>query len=108
MKKLITLIAVLIGLKSVAQNIPPQAINFQGVAIDADGDPIPGYDMVGRPIDNAELDIRLTVLDGSPSGAERFKETHTIRTDAYGLFTLEIGVALAQIQIFRRNHASTE
>jgi len=91
MKKIIAAAALLLTSSiAIAQGVP-QRINYQAVAIDADGDPIPGYDMVGRPIDNAEMDIRLTVLDGSPSGAERFKETHTVRTDAYGLFTLEIG-----------------
>ena len=108
MKNIIAAAALLMASSMALAQGVPQRINYQAVAIDADGDPLPGYDMVGRPIDNAEMDIRLTVLDGSPSGAERFKETHTIRTDAYGLFTLEIGVALAQIQIFRRNHASTE
>jgi hypothetical protein len=91
MKKIIAAAALLLASSvALAQGVP-QRINYQAVAIDADGDPIPGYDMVGRPIDNAEMDMRLTVLDGSPSGAERFKETHTVRTDAYGLFTLEIG-----------------
>ena len=91
MKNIITAAALLLASSMALAQGVPQRINYQAVAIDADGDPIPGYDMVGRPIDNAEMDIRLTVLDGSPSGAERFKETHTIRTDAYGLFTLEIG-----------------
>ena len=91
MKNIIAAAALLMASSMALAQGVPQRINYQAVAIDADGDPIPGYDMVGRPIDNAEMDIRLTVLDGSPSGAERFKETHTIRTDAYGLFTLEIG-----------------
>jgi hypothetical protein len=91
MKKIIAAAALLLASSMALAQGVPQRINYQAVAIDADGDPIPGYDMVGRPIDNAEMDMRLTVLDGSPSGAERFKETHTVRTDAYGLFTLEIG-----------------
>jgi hypothetical protein len=91
MKKLLFAAAALLSCSLAFAQGVPQRINYQAVALDADGDPIPGYDMVGRPIDNAEMDIRLTIHDGSPSGAQKFRESHTVRTDAYGLFTLEIG-----------------
>jgi hypothetical protein len=91
MKKFITLLAVLVGLQSVAQNIPPQAINFQGVAIDKNGIPVPGMDELGNPIQNAGIKVRFSILAGSATGVTTYREVHETTTDEFGRFNLEIG-----------------
>ena len=90
MKKLIALLAVLVGLQSVAQNIPPQAINFQGVAIDKNGIPVPGMDEVGNPIQNSAIRVRFSILTGSATGIVSYQEEHLTSTDEFGRFNLEI------------------
>lgn len=100
MKKLITLIAVLIGLQSVAQNIPPQAINFQGVAIDKNGIPVPGMDELGNPIQNSAIRVRFSILTGSATGIISYQEEHLTTTDEFGRFNLEIGRGTATNGVF--------
>jgi hypothetical protein len=91
MKKLITIIAVLVGIQAAAQNLPPQAINFQGVAIDKNGIPVPGIDELGNPIQNAGIKVRFSILEGSATGVARYREVHETTTDEFGRFNLEIG-----------------
>lgn len=100
MKKLITLIAVLIGLQSVAQNIPPQAINFQGVAIDKNGIPVPGMDELGNPIQNSAIRVRFSILTGTATGTISYQEEHLTTTDEFGRFNLEIGRGTATNGVF--------
>jgi hypothetical protein len=59
----------------------PQAFNYQGVARDLSGDPIP----------NRNIGIRITILQDSPMGAEVFQEIHAATTTNLGLFNLHIG-----------------
>ena len=92
MKKLITIIAVLVGLQALSQNIPPQAINFQGVAIDKNGIPVPGMDELGNPIQNAGIKVRFSILEGSATGVTTYREVHETITDEFGRFNLEIGL----------------
>ncbi len=70
---------VLLTLATFAQT--PQAINYQGLARDNSGSPLP----------NQQIGIRLSILSGSATGTPVYVETHTRITDAYGLFTLQIG-----------------
>ena len=91
MKKLITIIAVLVGIQAAAQNLPPQAINFQGVAIDKNGIPVPGIDELGNPIQNAGIKVRFSILEGSATGVTTYREVHETTTDEFGRFNLEIG-----------------
>ena len=91
MKKVLTLIAVLVGLQAVAQNLPPQAINFQGVAIDKNGIPVPGMDELGNPIQNSGIKVRFSILAGSATGVTTYREVHETTTDEFGRFNLEIG-----------------
>jgi hypothetical protein len=100
MKKLITLIAVLIGLQAVAQNIPPQAINFQGVAIDKNGIPVPGMDELGNPIQNSAIRVRFSILTGTATGSISYQEEHLTATDEFGRFNLEIGRGTATNGVF--------
>ena len=100
MKKLITLLAVLVGLQSAAQNIPPQAINFQGVAIDKNGIPVPGMDELGNPIQNSAIRVRFSILTGSATGTISYQEEHLTTTDEFGRFNLEIGRGTATNGVF--------
>ena len=100
MKKLITLIVVLFGLQAVAQNIPPQAINFQGVAIDKNGIPVPGMDEIGNPIQNSAIRVRFSILTGTATGNISYQEEHLTTTDEFGRFNLEIGRGTATNGVF--------
>jgi hypothetical protein len=91
MKRLLLLSLLLITVGIQAQNVPPLAINFQGVAIDKNGVPVPGMDEVGNPIQNAAIRIRFTVLMGSATGTPSYQEEHLTNTDEFGRFNLEIG-----------------
>jgi hypothetical protein len=60
----------------------PQAFNYQGVA----------RDLSGNPISNQNINLQITILQGSASGTEAYKETHNITTSDLGLFSLQIGM----------------
>ena len=72
----------------------PQGINYQAVALDQNGQPIRGVDIVGRPIVDAEIGVRLTILENSPTGMVLYQEEHEVLTDLYGMFNLVIGQGL--------------
>ena len=93
MKKLLTLLFGLVVLIGSAQNVP-YGISYQAIALDQNGQPIPGIDIVGRPIDDAEIGVRFTILEGSASGPEIYQEEHEVLTDLYGMFQLVVGQGL--------------
>jgi hypothetical protein len=97
MKKLLrqvgTLLLYAISLTLSSQTIP-QGISYQAVALDPNGHPVIGVDPTGQPIENAEINVRIAVLDGTPTGPVLYEEQHTVLTDQYGLFTLTIGEGL--------------
>lgn len=62
-----------------AQN-PPQAINYQAVARDAGGN------LITTP-----LTVRMSLRQGSASGAVVYQETHNVTPNTYGLFNLSVG-----------------
>jgi len=93
MKKLLTLLFSLASLVGSAQNVP-YGISYQAIALDQNGQPIPGIDIVGRPIDDAEIGVRFTILEGSASGPEIYQEEHEVLTDLYGMFQLVVGQGL--------------
>src|SRR5512133_3624833 len=59
----------------------PSGISYQAVARNATGD----------ELINQTVTVRLSLLKGSPSGDPDWIESHTVKTDAYGLFNLIIG-----------------
>jgi len=93
MRRFSILVFILFSLYSQAQTVP-QGINYQAVALDQRGQPIPGIDIVGRPIDDAEIGVRITILENSPTGNMLYQEEHEVRTDLYGMFELVIGQGL--------------
>lgn len=59
----------------------PEAINYQAVARDGNG----------QVLVNQSLDVRLTIKANGPAGTTVYQETHTSSTNDYGLFDLLIG-----------------
>jgi hypothetical protein len=68
----------------------PQGFNYQGVARNA----------AGVELINQAIGLELSILDGSPSGAIVYTETHSKTTDANGLFTLTIGSGTPTLSTF--------
>ena len=93
MKKLLSTLLLFVSIFAFGQTVP-QGINYQAVAIDESGKPIPGVDIVGSPIDDAEIGIRISILENSPTGAVLYQEEHEVLTDQYGMFNLVIGQGL--------------
>jgi len=93
MRRFSILVFILFSLYAQAQTVP-QGINYQAVALDQRGQPIPGIDIVGRPIDDAEIGVRITILENSTTGNILYQEEHEVRTDLYGMFELVIGQGL--------------
>ena len=81
MKKVFLQTALLIfaGLTAMAQ--APQQFNYQGIARSA----------AGAPLASQSIGLRLTVHDGSSSGATAYQETFTVTTNAYGLYNVAVG-----------------
>ncbi len=59
----------------------PQRFNYQGIARGSGGDPLASQN----------IGLRISILNGSPSGTAVYTETHQTTTNAYGLYTLAIG-----------------
>lgn len=66
-------------LKGMAQ--PPQAMNYQAIARNADGSIVAGQ----------SISVRFSIVDGSTAGTVLYQETHQATTNISGLFTLSIG-----------------
>lgn len=60
----------------------PNAINFQAIARDANGDVMA----------NTTIMIQLTILDGSATGTNVYQEIRSLTTNGYGSFSFQIGV----------------
>jgi uncharacterized protein (TIGR02145 family) len=80
--KLLTLFALLaMGFSGFAQ--APNLLNYQGVARNALGNPLP----------NQAMTIRLSIRNNSDAGPVVYSETRTIKTNLGGLFVVQIGSA---------------
>ena len=81
MKKLLVLLS-LCFLMVVAMAQTTNRINYQAIARNASGAPLPN---------NSPISLRFSILEGSATGAEVYKETQAAATNAMGLFTHNIG-----------------
>jgi len=79
MKKSVIVIFLFISIFTYSQT--PQKISYQGVARNNAGVIIP----------NQNIGLRISIHSSSPTGTVVYKETHADSTNAFGLFTLEIG-----------------
>jgi hypothetical protein len=59
----------------------PLAINYQGVARNASG----------NALANQNIQLRLSIRDGSASGTLVYQETRSLKTNSFGTFNLAIG-----------------
>lgn len=80
MKKIIILLFTLSAFVLLRAQVP-NMFNYQAVARNSFGNSIP----------NANIRIRITLLDGGASGTNVYSETRQVTTNQVGLFTLAIG-----------------
>lgn len=62
----------------------PNLINYQGVA----------RDNGGLILENQQISLEMTVWAGFPNGINDYTETHTVSTNQFGLFNVQIGGGL--------------
>ncbi len=80
MKPALFILSVLISTITQAQTTPPQKLNYQAVARNA----------AGTTIANQNIGVKIEVLDADQTTVV-YAETHTVTTNQFGLFTLQIG-----------------
>jgi hypothetical protein len=68
----------------------PQALEFQGIARDANA----------NVLSSQNIALRLSVIAASPNGPVVYQEIHTTTTSAAGLFTVQIGTGGVQLGSF--------
>ncbi|MBI5217420.1 MAG: hypothetical protein HY958_00625 [Bacteroidia bacterium] len=59
----------------------PQLINYQAVARNTGG----------QLIVNQNISVRISILSGSPTGTAEYSETHSVATNQFGIFNIQIG-----------------
>ncbi len=59
----------------------PMKFSYQAVARNS----------AGTPLSNSTIGIRVALLDGGPSGNAVYMETHTVISNPYGVFSLQVG-----------------
>jgi hypothetical protein len=79
MKKIITLIAVLSSLMSMAQ--APNLLSYQAVV----------WDGSNNLVVSSSIGMQISILQGSVSGSAVYEETHSATSNANGLVSVEIG-----------------
>jgi hypothetical protein len=80
MKRLFLSLTLLLTFVAMSFAQAPEAVNYQAVARDGSG----------TLLNNQNLTVRIGIYSGAGSTLE-YEETHTITTNQYGLFNLEIG-----------------
>lgn len=59
----------------------PQRFNYQGIARDA----------AGNPLAHQTMTIKLAILPTADASTAEYEESQTIKTNEFGLYTLQIG-----------------
>ncbi len=81
MKKVITIVAMtLLWIASLSAQVP-QKLTYQAVIRDA----------IGNVINNQDLEVQISILQGSVEGPVIYSENHTTSTTVNGVVTLEVG-----------------
>ncbi|MCP4091259.1 MAG: collagen-like protein, partial [Gammaproteobacteria bacterium] len=81
MKNLTLIFSVFIIIAGSVLAQAPQSFKYQAIARDVEG----------NIISNQNIGIRISILLGSAGGAALYTETHSVRSNLYGLINLEIG-----------------
>ena len=79
MRKFCIIIILFSSILSFAQ--APARFNYQAVARNTSG----------NLIINQNISVRISILTGSTTGATEYSETHSVTTDAFGVFNLLVG-----------------
>ncbi|MCI4669516.1 MAG: hypothetical protein MRZ79_15385 [Bacteroidia bacterium] len=81
MKTISSIILALFALIGAAMAQAPQAFKYQAILRDASN----------APLVSQAVSLRMSILEGSPSGTNVYQETHTDTTTALGLIALNVG-----------------
>ena len=81
-KKIVLTLALVTAIHSFSHAQAPQAFKYQAVA----------RDNAGLILSSASLNVRISIHDGTPTGAVVYKEAHSVTTNTFGLFSLDIGM----------------
>lgn len=79
--KAVLCLVLIIKLQGFAYAQVAQGINFQAIARQTDG----------RPVPNKQVSVRISILNGGPSGMREYREQHFPTTDQIGMFDLIVG-----------------
>jgi hypothetical protein len=81
MKKIFTLVCVLLVTAMTVRAQAPRMFNYQGVARNS----------VGNVLGNKNITLRLTIREGGINGQSVYSETRAITTNPFGLFVVQVG-----------------
>lgn len=81
MKHILTLLCLLLLIIGTAHAQAPQGIPYQAAARSS----------TGAVLASTPISVRFTIRDSIATGAMKYRETHTVTTDANGMFSLVIG-----------------
>ncbi len=88
MKKILFALLLVLNFSAFAQ--APQAFKYQGIA----------RDNTGAVLSSATISIRPSIRDGSATGLIVYQETHSVTTNALGLFSISIGMGTPSVGTF--------
>jgi hypothetical protein len=74
----------------IAQNLP-QGIAYQAVAVKDGPYSIAGQNPQAIYWSNKDINVRFTIFEKYPGGSTQYTESHSTKTDDYGVFNLIIG-----------------
>lgn len=83
MRKLLFTLSIFLLAFITAQGQAPAFFNYQGTARNS----------VGNALVNQSIKLRLTIHDGSAIGLTTYSETRALITNAFGLFSVQVGGA---------------
>jgi hypothetical protein len=81
MKKLLSLLTIVLLVSMAAHSQAPGIFNYQGVARNS----------VGNVLANKTITLRLTLRDLTAAGAVVYQESRTVVTNPFGLFNVQVG-----------------
>ncbi len=81
MRKIYSLFVAMVLVASVASAQAPQKFNYQGIA----------RSTAGTPMATTLIGLRLSIHDGSSSGAIVYQETFSVTTNSFGLYNVAVG-----------------
>ncbi|MBK8657896.1 MAG: collagen-like protein [Bacteroidetes bacterium] len=96
MKKIQLLALAVVSIMALNAQVP-QAMNYQAVARNASG----------QELVNQAVNLRLSILDGGPTGSPVYVETQSTATNSLGLFTVSVGQGTVISGVFSAINWST-